>query len=109
MFDVAQVGHGVPQRAIVLLSGGIDSFACAHFLRRNRLVVSAAFVDFGQAAAAQELTATARVCQIMQIERTVIRLAAAESRLFDAGEIPVRNLALLATATLLTQGSRVVA
>ena len=37
--------------ATVLMSGGINSAACAHFLRRQGFVVDAIFLDYGQLAA----------------------------------------------------------
>jgi len=97
------------RRAVVLLSGGIDSYACAHFLQRNQFAVSAIFVDFGQAAVAQESAATAIISSSMGIERTVIHIASEERHLFESGEIPARNLALVSAATLFTKGPRVVA
>src|SRR6266478_1044903 len=97
------------RRAVVLLSGGIDSFACAHFLRRNHFKPSSVFVDYGQVACKQELEATVRICALLGIERTVVRLRAKPSKRFNAGEVPGRNLALLSIATLFTQGTRVVA
>lgn len=109
MLRIVQDYHGDPRRAVVLLSGGIDSFACAHFLHRNQFAVSAVFVDFGQAAAIQESAATARICERLEMERTVIRIGSEQTSRFQAGEIPARNLALLAAATLFTQGPRVVA
>jgi 7-cyano-7-deazaguanine synthase len=39
----------------------------------------------------------------------MIRISSEQTSVFEAGEIPARNLALLTTATLLTQGPRVVA
>ena len=97
------------RRAVVLLSGGIDSFACAHFLRRSHFTPSAVFVDYGQAAGEQELAATARICALLRIERTVVRLRAKPTERFNGGEIPGRNLALVSVATLFTHGAQVVA
>ncbi len=104
-----QADQGHSRRAVVLLSGGIDSFACAHFLSRNRFTPSAVFVDYGQAAGKQELAATARICKLLGIERTVVRLRAKPAERFNAGEIPGRNLALLSIATLFTHGAQIVA
>jgi 7-cyano-7-deazaguanine synthase len=104
-----QADQGHLRRAVVLLSGGIDSFACAHFLRRNDFAPSAVFVDYGQAACRQELAATARICALLGIERTIIRLSAKPVERFRAGEIPGRNLALLSIAALFTHDARVLA
>ena len=109
MFQIVQSDHGFPRRAVVLLSGGIDSFACAHFLRSQQFAISAVFVDFGQSAAPQESSASARISSQLGIERMVIRLKAEDRELFEAGEVPGRNLALLAVAAMFTHGPRVVA
>ena len=109
MLRIVQDRINVPRRAVVLLSGGIDSYACAHFLRRNQFAVSAVFVDFGQAAVAQESAATAMISSSMGIATTVIHIGSEGRRLFDTGEIPARNLALISAATLFTNGPRVVA
>jgi 7-cyano-7-deazaguanine synthase len=71
------------RRAVVLLSGGIDSFACAHFLRRNHFTLSAVFVDYGQVAGAQELAATGRICGLLGIGKTVVRLRAKPAEYYD--------------------------
>jgi 7-cyano-7-deazaguanine synthase len=104
-----QARNNNPRSAIVLLSGGIDSFACAHFLLRNKFGTSAAFVDYGQVAGSEEMAASARVCEFLGIERTVIRAIAEPAVRFDTGEIPVRNLALLSIATMFSKSSRIVA
>jgi 7-cyano-7-deazaguanine synthase len=93
----------------VLLSGGIDSFACAHFLRQNQFAASAVFIDFGQAARRQELAATARICELLGMDRTVIRLSAEPTRHFDGGEIPGRNLALISVASLFSRDAKIIA
>ena len=93
----------------MLLSGGIDSFACAHLLRRNDFVISSVFIDFGQGAARQECAATARISELLGIERTVIRIHSEKREAFAAGEIPARNLALVSAATLFTGGPRLIA
>jgi 7-cyano-7-deazaguanine synthase len=89
------------RRAVVLLSGGIDSFACAHFLSRNDFSLSAVFVDYGQVAVGPELAASGRICALLGVERSVVRLAREPIIRFGAGEIPGRNLVLLSAATLL--------
>lgn len=101
--------RSISRRAVVLLSGGIDSFACARFLIRNQFSVSGVFIDFGQAAAAHESVAAARVSKWLGIESSAIRIESEQRSSFGAGEVPSRNLALLAVATLLTHGPRVVA
>jgi 7-cyano-7-deazaguanine synthase len=94
---------------VVLLSGGIDSFACAHFLRSNEFEVSTVFIDFGQGAAEQEHAATARISKLLDVERRVVRIHLEAGGVFGAGEIPARNLVLLTAATMFTAGPRVIA
>lgn len=100
---------GASRRAVVLLSGGIDSFACAHFLRSQQFTVSGLFINFGQAAAAQEGAAVMRISKWLGIENSTVRIDSGQQGIFDAGEIPARNLALLASATMLTHGPRLIA
>jgi|GEM_PF-555853 len=83
------------QRALVLLSGGIDSAACAHFLQKT-FRVDGLFVDFGQGALAQERIASRAVAAALAIgwSEASLRL---EKR-FGSGEIPGRNALLLTLA-----------
>jgi 7-cyano-7-deazaguanine synthase len=84
-------------RALVLLSGGIDSAACAHFLT-NDFSVECLFVDYGQAACDLEREASQRVANMLGVE--LCEATARTNRSFATGEVPGRNglLALLALA-----------
>lgn len=93
----------------MLLSGGIDSFACAHFLRRNEFEISSVFIDFGQSAAQREYAATARISKLLGIETKVIQIHSGARGIFGTGEIPARNLVLLAAATMFTNSPRLIA
>jgi 7-cyano-7-deazaguanine synthase len=87
----------IKPRAVVLMSGGVDSTACAHFLLRDHLVTGL-FVDYEQAARHLEWQALQRVAGVLNIalSRTTLRM----HRPFGAGEIPGRNglLTMLALA-----------
>jgi 7-cyano-7-deazaguanine synthase len=88
--------------AIVLLSGGIDSFACAHFLLVSGLSVRCLFIRFGQAAEQEEIRASQRVGSELglHIEIGQVHL----DRNFGAGEVPGRNALLAFTALPLLRG-----
>lgn len=82
----------------VLLSGGIDSAALMAFYLRQDFDVQALFVDFGQAAAKQELNAARSLCKYYSIPLSVFTARCGRS--FPAGEIPGRNAFLIFAAML---------
>jgi 7-cyano-7-deazaguanine synthase len=75
--------------AIVLFSGGIDSAACAHFLRANGLEVTALFFDFGQAAKDSELRAAGALSNYFKIPLLTATFLAGQQ--YGVGEIVARN------------------
>src|SRR5579871_5179957 len=81
----------------ILLSGGIDSAACA--LRLRGRSVSATFIDYGQAAAAQERRAAKRVARFFGVPLTICE-AHGPAKL-RAGELRARNMFLIAAVLLL--------
>src|SRR5438309_1685727 len=87
----------VSGRALVLLSGGIDSAALAAMAKKRGLDVQALHVSYGQAAVRAEL-ASARILA----EREGIPLAEVvyEGSKFGAGEIRGRNAFLLFIALM---------
>ncbi len=89
------------RRAIVLMSGGIDSAACAAFLLAQGLWVSALFVDHGQAAAEQERVAVRALAAALGIE--VQELAFKGAAPFGPGELVGRNGFLVFAALLATR------
>jgi 7-cyano-7-deazaguanine synthase len=54
-------------RATVLMSGGMDSAACAHLYLSQGLLVEALFVDHGQAAAGPEGRAAKAIAAYLDI------------------------------------------
>lgn len=86
-------------RATVLLSGGIDSAACAHLLKQDGYQVSGVFVDFGQAAARMERLAVATLSERLSITTKLITVSTNEY--FGAGEISGRNAFLVFSALTL--------
>lgn len=102
-------GHSQPEfpsshsAVVVLLSGGIDSFACAHFFLKQRCPVSALHISHGQASSTLELQSARRICGQLKIElqECVLR---ADNR-FAEGELPGRNAFLLFSALLVSKMS----
>jgi 7-cyano-7-deazaguanine synthase len=86
------------RHALVLLSGGIDSAACAYFFVQRQAKVSALFVDYGQAARQMEFLASTAVSQHLGIGLTKISVLGPQQ--FGPGEVLGRNT-FLAFAALL--------
>lgn len=94
--------------AKVLLSGGIDSAACAKYLLNEGFDVSAVFIDYGQAGAAQERSAANAVTAALHVPLSTVMIQGPET--FGSGEILGRNAFLvLATVTLCKFRSGVIA
>ncbi len=89
--------------ATVLMSGGIDSAACAHLLCSRGISVDGLFIDHGQAAAERETRAVSALADHLGI--AVRKASLLASRPFGAGELPGRNAFLIFTA-LLPSGGR---
>jgi 7-cyano-7-deazaguanine synthase len=84
------------KKALVLLSGGVDSMACAHFLIATKYNVSAMFLDYGQAARQHESSAASCVAAEMKLplRKAEIRLGT----IFGVGEVVGRNALLIFSA-----------
>ena len=88
--------------ALVLLSGGIDSAACAWFLRDQGYSVRGLFVDYGQKASVFEKNAAEALSNSLGIVLDFVSLTSPCH--FGAGEVTGRN-AFLVFAALLTARS----
>lgn len=84
------------RHATVLMSGGIDSAACAAFLIDQGLAVSAVFVDYGQAAADFERVAVRSLGTALEIEVQELTFTGAAP--FGSGELVGRNAFLVFAA-----------
>src|SRR5208283_2078871 len=84
--------------AVMLVSGGIDSYACGRFLLQHGFAVTGLFVDYCQQAHECEGVSVRSVCAALKIPLRVVRLIYGEA--FAAGEILGRNWFLIATALL---------
>lgn len=89
------------KHATVLMSGGIDSAACAAFLAAQGIKVSALFVDHGQAAADRERIAVKSLAGELGIE--VQQFAFTGAAPFGSGELVGRNAFLVFAALLATR------
>jgi len=87
--------------ATVLFSGGIDSTACIHLLRRNGHQVGGLFVDFGQAAARMEHRSVVALSEHLTIPLDVLEIR--NNAAFGAGELIGRNAFLVLAALLCRQ------
>lgn len=88
--------------ATVLMSGGIDSTACIHFLQRKGERPRGLFIDHGQAAADRESQAVAALASQLDIEVDTFHLSGARD--LGAGELVGRNAMLIFSALFLTRG-----
>lgn len=86
----------------MLMSGGIDSAACAAFLIDQGLEVSAVFVDYGQTAVDFERVAVRSVAAALKIEVQEIALSCTAT--FGPGELVGRNAFLVFSTLFATRG-----
>jgi 7-cyano-7-deazaguanine synthase len=89
-------------QATVLMSGGLDSSACAHFITGRGTEVRGLFIDYGQAAARLESNASAAMADFLSIPLDVCVISSNHS--FGAGELIGRNAMLIFSALFFTRG-----
>lgn len=89
-------------QATVLMSGGIDSAACAQFMKEQGLTTNAVFLNYGQAAAEIEARSALALAEFLNIE--LMRFSVAGQDSFSAGELIGRNAFLIFSALFLTSG-----
>jgi 7-cyano-7-deazaguanine synthase len=92
--------RGTPTRALVLLSGGIDSLAAAHYCRSKGWQTSGIFVDFGQPARGREAAAAKAVATRLGIDLQCGTMSG--FTVPEHGEILGRNGWLVQTALMAT-------
>lgn len=90
-------GRANPE-ALILLSGGIDSAACLDFFVRMERPSCALFVDYGQAAAAQELEAARAVADHYGVSVKCLRVEGRTPK--RSGLITGRNAFLVTLALM---------
>lgn len=82
----------------VLMSGGIDSTACAQYFIERGDNVTGIFVDYGQSAAGPELQAVQRVADYLNIPLSMMSFDSGQR--FEIGEITGRNAFLIFAALM---------
>ena len=87
--------------ALVLLSGGVDSTACIHFLLSQHFQVSAFHISYGQLATSIEKNCSENIARYFQIPLRTCQVDAA-THLAD-GEVQGRNAFLIFTALALAE------
>lgn len=87
--------------ATILMSGGIDSTACAHFLKHHGNTIRGVFVDYGQTAAVSEWTAVHSLAKHLGVPLSVYRVTGSQS--FSNGELVGRNAFLIFAAVFLSR------
>lgn len=87
-----------PPEILVLLSGGVDSTACLHFIREIDRPVCAMFVDYGQPACGQERFAARSVAN--SYGTTLIERSLTNAHPKKEGLISGRNAFLLSLALM---------
>lgn len=97
--DVKAVNQPTTGRAAVLLSGGINSACCAHFLKSQSIPVRGIFVDYGQAAAKPEHYAATRLASELGIPLEILEAHGPKG--FSGGELIGRNAFLIFAAIFL--------
>lgn len=90
-----QIKHRATRRAVVLLSGGVDSAVCLALLRRDAIDVESLFIDYGQSSSKAELSSARRVARRFKSPLSVVHVGGFA---VNVGEIRARNLLLLACA-----------
>jgi 7-cyano-7-deazaguanine synthase len=91
----------------VLLSGGIDSAACARYLQENGNHVRCIFVDYRQAAVDSESWSAAELSKLLKTE--LLRVTFDPNKSWGPGEILGRNAFLILAALMTRPESGVIA
>jgi 7-cyano-7-deazaguanine synthase len=91
----------MPTVATILMSGGIDSVACAHFLKDRGNTIRGVFVDYGQAAAFHELNAVQNLAAYLGVQLSAYHVTGSE--MFPSGEVMGRNAFLITAAIFLSR------
>jgi 7-cyano-7-deazaguanine synthase len=84
---------------LLLLSGGLDSMACGHFLKSRNYCVETLFINYHQKAADEELLAASEIAKCLDLKLNTVVLE--HSSQFIQGEIQGRNAFFISTALML--------
>lgn len=87
--------------ALILMSGGVDSYACAHFMLNEGFEVTGLFINHGQLAASNEALALKKISSFLKIPITKINISGGPD--FGIGELVGRNAFLINAALFLSK------
>lgn len=87
-------------KTVMLLSGGLDSSACAHLLFQKGFSLEAVFIDYGQAAVGMEAKAATAIANHLSISMS--RYSVVGAKPYSIGELTGRNAFLISAALFLT-------
>jgi len=82
--------------ALIMLSGGIDSLCCTHFMMERGFDTNAVFIDYGQAAVENERKSALQVADFFKIPLEILTFRSSQS--YNSGEVRGRNLFLYTTS-----------
>lgn len=91
--------------AFILMSGGVDSMLCAHFMREKGYKSQGLFVDYGQRAAGYEKRSAKAISERLGL-LPLVSVSAGRVADCRGGEIPGRNAFLIFSAMTLGGISR---
>ena len=84
------------KKAVILLSGGLDSLVALGFPQSEYRIELALTFDYGQKSVQNEIDASQKICKYYNVEHKVIKLEwlkeITKTALVSAEEIPVANL-----------------
>ena len=86
--------------ALVLMSGGIDSYACAHLLMSQGIDIHGIFIDHGQAASLLERDSVEMISKLLGISISYFSVVGGTK--FASGELVGRNAFLISSALFLS-------
>lgn len=86
------------KKALVLLSGGIDSMSCVQFMRCQNYSVKGIFINYGQPSLEHELCAVKKIQAHFEIDVDHVSIQAGKS--IGQGELAGRNALLISAAIL---------
>jgi len=87
-------------RALILLSGGLDSTVAAYLYRQSAPIALALTFDYGQRAALREIQAAQKICDQLECEHKIIKITLPEPHLAGALINPEVSLPTLESSHL---------
>lgn len=88
----------IVQKTVILSSGGMDSTACIHFCKSQKIKPIPFYVNYGQVSASNELRAVRKICKYYKLNLHEAKYSS--DGIFRKGEIQGRNAFLLLSALM---------